>query len=62
MNFECKNAQVTIYWDGKKMMELIIKNQHGDLLLVQTQGNGGSMTNIHSENKWSDDEYASKEI
>jgi len=32
MRLECKNAQVTLYWDGYKMMELIIKNQRGDIL------------------------------
>lgn len=56
MNLECKNAQVTLYWDGQKMMELIIKNQRGDILLVQTQGNGGAMTNIHNESEWGEKE------
>ena len=55
MNLECKNAQVTMYWDGNKMMELIIRNQHGDILFVQTQSAGGSMTNIHNEEKWGDE-------
>jgi hypothetical protein len=56
MNLECKNAQVTLYWDNQKMMELIIKNQRGDILLVQTQGNGGVMTNIHNESEWREKE------
>jgi hypothetical protein len=55
MNLECKNAQVTMYWDGSKMMELIIKNQSGDILLVQIQGNGAVATNIHNEGKWGDE-------
>jgi hypothetical protein len=54
MNLECKNAQVNMYWDGNKMMELIIKNQHGDILLVQLQGVGGVTTNIHNESEWGD--------
>lgn len=52
MRLECKNAQVTLYWDGHKMMELIIKNQRGDILLVQTQGEKGSVVNIHEQSQW----------
>ena len=52
MRLECKNAQVTLYWDGYKMMELIIKNQRGDILLVQTQGEKGSVVNIHEQTQW----------
>jgi len=52
MRLECKNAQVTFCWDGQKMMELIIKNQRGDILLVQTQGEKGSVVNIHEQNHW----------
>ena len=55
MNLECKNARVNLSWDGDKMMELIIRNQSGDILLVQTQGKGGSMTNIHDKNGWNND-------
>ena len=54
MNLECKNAQVNMYWDDDKMLELVIRNQHGDILLVQTQGTKGTMTNIHNESEWSD--------
>lgn len=54
MRLECKNAQVNLSWDGDKMMELIVKNQKGDILFVQTQGKGGSMTNIHDKG-WNDD-------
>lgn len=52
MDLECKNAQVNLYWDGNKMMEIIIRNQNGNILFVQTQGTGGSMTNIHDKNGW----------
>ena len=54
MNLECKNAQVNMYWDDDKMLELVIRNQHGDILLVQTQGAKGIMTNIHNESEWGD--------
>ena len=59
MNLECKNAQVNLSWDGDKMMDLVIRNQKGDILLVQTQGKGGSTTNIHHEGEWN---YDAKEI
>jgi hypothetical protein len=52
MRLECKNAQVTLTWDNKKTMEIIVRNQNGDVLLVQTQGEGGSMTNIHDHSHW----------
>lgn len=55
MNLECKNAQVSLYWDGDKTMDLVIRNQRGDILFVQTQGKGVSTTNIHNENGWKDD-------
>jgi hypothetical protein len=61
MKLVCKNAHVTITWDGNKTMEVIITNSHGDVLFVQTQGTGGSMTNIHDEREWDEDKYA-KEI
>lgn len=55
MNLECKNAQVTLYWDGDKTMDLVIRNQSGDILFVQTQCKGSVMTNIHNENGWAND-------
>lgn len=61
MKLVCKNAHVTVTWDGDKTMEVIITNNRGDVLFVQTQGTGGSMTNIHNERDW-DSDVDAKEI